>query len=94
MSSNGDPRFEIELTQYLLGGLSERKAEQFDQLSITDDEFASRLSVVENNLVDAYVHDELSGETLQRFQSYYLSTPKRREKVKVARILACYKERE
>ena len=38
---------------YLLGP-SEEDAERLDEASITDDEVAGRLRVVENDLVDAY----------------------------------------
>jgi hypothetical protein len=73
------------LTQYLFGDLSEQETEQLDELSISDDELAVRLQVLENDLVDAYVNGELSGPTLARFTSYYLASPARREKVGLAR---------
>ena len=75
------------LSQYLLGLLPEREAERLDELSITDDEVAARLQAVENDLVDAYARGELSGPTLERFNSYYLTSPRRREKVGFARGL-------
>jgi hypothetical protein len=74
-----------ELERYLLGLLPEKDAERLDQLSVVDDEVASRLSVVEDDLVDAYVSGELAGETLERFESFYLSSERRREKVRFAR---------
>ena len=74
------------ITQYLLGSLSVPETERLDELSLTDDEFATRLQSVENDLVDAYVLGELSGETLQQFNSFYLSSPRRREKVKFAQV--------
>jgi hypothetical protein len=75
------------LTRYFLGALSEDETERLDELSIADDEFASRLQVVENDLVDAYVRGELAGETLEQFRSVYLSSAKRREKVQFAEAL-------
>ena len=72
------------LTAYLLGLLPEKETERLDELSITDDELVVRLSVVENDLVDAYVHGELSGQTLDRFNLYYLSSPRRQHKVRFA----------
>jgi hypothetical protein len=79
-SGREDQQFE----RYLLGLLPEDEAERLDELSLTDDEAAWRLSAVENDLVDAYVRGELSGETLQRFNSYYLLSPIRRAKVTFA----------
>lgn len=78
---------EQQLTRYLLGALGEEEAERLDQLSIADEEFALRLNVVENDLVDAYVRGELKGEAQDRFDKYYLSSPKRLEKVEFSRAL-------
>jgi hypothetical protein len=75
------------LMRYLLGSLPAGDAEHLDELSITDDEFASRLSAAENDLVDAYVRKELPAETIEQFRSAYLSSPKRREKVRFAEAL-------
>ena len=75
------------LARYLLGLLPEEEAERVDELSIADDEIGSRLQVAEDELVDAYVSGTLSGDTLQRFESYYLASPRRREKVRFAASL-------
>jgi len=72
------------LTRYLLGDLPAEQAEQLDELSVADDEFAWHLNGVENDLVDGFVRGELEGETLQKFQSVYLSSPRRRQKVEFA----------
>ncbi len=75
---------DLALTRYLLGTLSEEDREHFDELSVTDDEFAWRLRAVENDLVDAYVKGELAAENLDRFRSTYLSSAHGREKVDFA----------
>ena len=72
---------------YLLGLLPEKDAERLDELSIGDEHIASRLCAVEHDLVDAYVRGRLLGNTLKRFESFYLATPRRREKVMIARGL-------
>ncbi len=72
------------ITAYLLGDLPEAEAESFDELSFTDDDFADELNAAEKDLVDAYVHGELRGATLEQFKSYYLASPVRREKVQFA----------
>jgi hypothetical protein len=74
------------VVQYLLGALSAEETERLDELAIADDEFACRLQLVENDLVDAYVTGELSGPTLARFTSYYLASSKRRDKVRFAQV--------
>jgi hypothetical protein len=85
MSSSDRQEFDDQLLiRYLLGALTEAETERLDELSIAGDEFASRLEAVENDLVDAYANGELSGETLERFNSVYLASENRREKVRFA----------
>jgi hypothetical protein len=73
-----------QLVQYLLGLLPSEDAERLDEASIVDDEMAARLRGVEDDLVDAYVRGALTGETLTRFESHYLLSPRRREHVAFA----------
>jgi len=73
-----------QLVRYLLRLLPEEEADRLDEISISDDALAWRLREVENDLVDAYVRGALAGETLQRFESSYLSSERRREKVRFA----------
>lgn len=75
------------LIQYLLESLPLEEMERCDERSIADDDFACRLEAVENDLVDAYVDGRLSGETLERFRTAYLSSQARREKVIFAEAL-------
>jgi hypothetical protein len=76
--------FDEREIRYLLGTASDEETARFDELSITDDEFAERLRAAENDLVDSYVNGELMGETLERFKAFYLSSENRLEKVKFA----------
>jgi hypothetical protein len=85
MSSSGKQIYDDRLlTRYLLGVLPAEEAERLDELSIADEEFVWRLHGIENDLVDAYVRGKLSGEDLQQFKAFYLSSPKRRLKVEFA----------
>jgi hypothetical protein len=72
------------LTQYLLGSLPLEEIERLDELSIADDDFAAKLNSAEKDLVDAYVRGELPAADAHQFKSAYLSSPKRREKVRFA----------
>lgn len=81
------------VTQYLLGALSEAEQERLDEMSLTDDEFADRLRVVENDLIDSYVGGELSGEALTRFNTHYLASPGRRERVRFAESLLAFADK-
>jgi hypothetical protein len=72
------------LERYVLGLLPDDARERLDEASIVDDEVAARLRHAETDLIDRYVRGQLAGATLERFASYYLSSPFRREKVKLA----------
>src|SRR5258708_2841516 len=87
MSAEEQLRPDEQLVQYLLGTLPENESEPLDALSIVDDAFALRLAAVENDLVDSYVRGELSGETSERFESFYRDSPARREKLSFAKSL-------
>ena len=80
-----------KIIQYLLGSLPKEETERLDELSVIDDEYAKRVTVVENNLVESYVRGELSGEELERFNAHYLASPKRREKT--AKAFQTFSER-
>jgi hypothetical protein len=72
------------ITQYLLGALTEVERERLDELSVTSQEFADSLSASEKDLIDSYVQGELSGSMLDQFESHYLASPIRRERVEFA----------
>jgi hypothetical protein len=73
------------LASYLLGLLPEEEAERLDEASVVDDELASRLCGVEDDLVDAYVSETLDQNTRDHFEAFYLKSPRRRERVKFAK---------
>ena len=92
---NGGDRYDDEhLIRYLVGLLDDEASERLDELSIGDDQFASRLRAVENDLVDAYVRDELSAEIRDRFESRYLSTAAGRHKIRLAEALLTHQTRQ
>ncbi len=82
------------LTQYLLGTLAEAQTEECDERSFIDDDFAARLEAAENDLVDAYVRGEITGGNLKAFESHYLASPRRREKVAFAKSFQTFTEQE
>ena len=72
------------IKQYLLGVLPSAETESFDELVFTGSKFEDALKSTENDLVDAYVSGKLSGADLENFNSYYLASPLRRQKVEFA----------
>jgi hypothetical protein len=91
MSSADKQEFDDQvLVRYLLGRLPEHEAERLDELSIADDAFVLQLGAVENDLVDAFVRGELSGDDLVQFKKSYLSSPKRLQKLDFAEALSSF----
>jgi hypothetical protein len=78
------------VVRYLVGSLAEDEIERLDELSIADDRFAEHLRAVENDLVDAYVRGDLSGDTLEGFKTHYLASPAAQDKVTFAEALLNY----
>jgi hypothetical protein len=81
------------LIKYLVGSLPESDAERLDELSVSDQELAMRLEAIENDLVDSWARGELSGETLERFNRTYLSSPERKNKLRFAQALVAHQAR-
>jgi hypothetical protein len=84
MSSVHESGHDDLLVRYLLGLLPAEETERLDELAMVDDEVASRLRLAEDELVDAYVSGMLTGERRERFEVFYLSSPRRRERVRFA----------
>lgn len=81
------------LTRYLLGSLPAAEAERLDELSVTDDVLAEALQSVENDLIDAYVQDELDEATRAQFKTHYLASANRRERVAFAQAFQLQAEK-
>jgi hypothetical protein len=79
-SSRDDRR----LARYLLGLLSDEETERLDESSIVDDDIAWRLRTIENALVDDYVRGALPADIVGPFEARYLSSSRRRAKVRFA----------
>jgi HAMP domain-containing protein len=69
-----------------------KDVEAFDELSVTDEDFTAVMNAEENDLVDAYVQGELSDGARQQFESHYLSSPRRKEKLQFAQTLQAWAE--
>jgi len=82
------------LYAYLLGSLPNEDTEHLDEMTFTDPNFADQVDAAEKDLVDSYVNGELSGDMLERFESYYLSSPKRQQNVSFAKALQDFAEKE
>src|SRR5215204_6709764 len=83
-----------KLKNYLLGELPAADAEAFDELSFTDEKFGADLNAAENDLIDAYLTNDLSVADLKKFESVYFATEHRREKIEFARALQTFAAKE
>jgi hypothetical protein len=73
--------------KYLLGDLDEGEQERIELRLLTDKEFIEEVSITQTDLVDEYVSGNLSARERQSFEKHFLSTPKRFQKLRIARAL-------
>jgi CHAT domain-containing protein/exonuclease VII small subunit len=81
---------EKTIRRYLLGELPEAEMLPFEERLMTDDPLFEMLLVIEDELIDESVAGELSAEEQARFEAYFLATPRRRERLELARALHDY----
>jgi hypothetical protein len=85
------PGQEIEderlIRQYLLGELSEEKQARVQDRLLCDRQFFDRLVVEENELMDDYLRGALTRQSEEKFKSYFLASPERRQKLRFAKAL-------
>jgi len=73
------------LTDYLLGRLSPEEATSIEERYLADPAFHDELRAAERDLIDRYVQGELSDA--EEFETRFLSSPSRRQRVEFARAL-------
>jgi hypothetical protein len=74
----------LVVRRYLLGDLPDSDAEQFEeQYFVSDDRFGEMLAA-EDDLIDAFLHRDLSASDRRRFEERFLATPRGRQKVALA----------
>ncbi|HEX2491100.1 MAG TPA: hypothetical protein VHR27_16940 [Blastocatellia bacterium] len=85
------PGQEIEderlIRQYLLDELSEEGQAKVQDRLLCDREFFDRLVVEENELMDDYLRGALTRQREEKFESYFLASPERRQKLRFAKAL-------
>ncbi len=81
------------LVRYLLGELPDDDAGDLEQAVLTDGGLFEELRAIEDDVVDAYVRDELSSGQKRRFESRFLATAEGRSRVAMARGLVAAVDR-
>jgi anti-sigma factor RsiW len=80
-----DTRDETQLIRYLLAQMDEDEQAQIEERYVADPEFHQEVRAAERDLIDQYVHGELSNP--KEFETKFLSSLQRRQKVEFARAL-------
>jgi hypothetical protein len=88
MTSN--VKYDQTLRRYLLGDLGEETQRHLEERLVTDTEYFQELLIVEDELVDEYVRGDLSEQEKEDFESHFLCSRERREKLSFAGVLRDY----
>jgi hypothetical protein len=75
------------LVGYLLGELSEPEQTELEERYFADPALFDELRAVRDDLIDAYIRDELSPDLRQRFERFFRASPRRREQIQFAEAL-------
>jgi hypothetical protein len=88
MSSVNKERDVIRL--YFLGRVTEEERQRLEKQFMTDLDYQEEVLIVEEDLIQAYLHDALSTEEKESFAAHLLSTPQQRQRLEIARALDRY----
>jgi hypothetical protein len=81
---------EIELRRYLLGELPQKDQALVEQRLFLDSDYANLLQAVEDDLIDQYLSDELSGSEREKFKNHFLLLPEHGADLRIAQALKKY----
>ncbi len=83
--NNEDLQIKITFRKFLLGEMSPVERENFEHKFITDEEMFDNLQVAEDELIEDYVRKNLASSDKNKFETSYLTTQKRLDRVAFAR---------
>ena len=83
-------RDETTMRQYLLGELSEAEMSHVEERLMTEGDLFEMLEMVEDDLFDERLDERLSSDERHHFDTYFLSTPARRERLELEQSLRDY----
>ncbi|HMV51813.1 MAG TPA: hypothetical protein PKD31_28985, partial [Blastocatellia bacterium] len=70
-----------EVRSYLLGTLADAPRERIEETLLIGDEGLERLEMAEEDLIEEFLDGELDAEQLASFESHFLCTTARKEKL-------------
>lgn len=80
----------MQIRRYLLGELSDGEQSQLEERLMTEKNTFQEFLKMEESLTDEYVMGELSEPERERFETYFMKAPERRESVEFASVLGQY----
>lgn len=78
---------EARIRQYLLGALAQDERRDLEDQYFSDTETFDELVAIENDLIDSYVRQELSSFEGEQFETQYLNSPRRKDRLEFARSI-------
>ncbi|MCI0489186.1 MAG: hypothetical protein L0229_21555 [Blastocatellia bacterium] len=82
-----DEDTEKQIARYLLGDMGEGERLRFEEGCFADDDSLEELESARDELVDSYIHGDLSDKERRQFEDYFLSYPIHRRKLQLARAM-------
>ena len=79
-----------KMKQYLLGKLPPESLTPLEERLLSNGDFYEQLLMTEDDLVDDYLADRLSGPERERFEAHFMISPERRQKVRFGNALRRY----
>jgi len=76
-----------DIERYLLGRMSSREMAAIETRLFEDDQFALAVEDGEDDLIDRYLHDELSAADRRAFEEHFAASPLRQERIAFRRVL-------
>lgn len=73
--------------QYLLGQAGAEESSSFEERLITNKAFYDELTIAEDELIDQYLDGDLTEAEQKQFESHFLFSPERHQKVRFGRAL-------
>lgn len=85
-----DVQQETELRRYLLGEMTMEEQVLVEQRLFLDNDYAELQQAVEAELIDDYLHADLSGSEREAFERHFLLQSEHRENLRIAEALKAY----
>ena len=83
---------EQEMRRYLLGSLSTERHAEIELLIHSDVDLSEELLAIEEELIDEYVGQRLPADQIQLFETNFLTTSERQQRLDFARVFKQYRD--